>query len=59
MFIIYGSMRFFIEFLHDDNPIQPDGLTVSQNLSIALVIVNLLLIFLFAKMPPDKFPAPN
>ena len=59
MFIIYGSMRFFIEFLRDDNPIQPDGLTVSQNLSIALVIVNLLLIFLFAKMPPDKFPAPN
>jgi len=59
MFIIYGSMRFFIEFLRDDNPIQPDGLTVSQNLSIALVVANLLLIWLFAKMKPDKFPTPN
>jgi phosphatidylglycerol:prolipoprotein diacylglycerol transferase len=59
MFIIYGSMRFFIEFLRDDNPFQFDGLTVSQNLSIALVIGNILLIFLFAKMKPDKFPAPN
>ena len=59
MFIIYGSMRFFIEFLRDDNPIQPDGLTVSQNLSIALVIVNLLLIWLFAKIKPDKLPIPN
>jgi phosphatidylglycerol---prolipoprotein diacylglyceryl transferase len=56
MFVIYGSMRFFIEFLRDDNPIQADGLTVSQNLSIALVIANLLLIWLFAKMKPDKFP---
>jgi phosphatidylglycerol:prolipoprotein diacylglycerol transferase len=55
MFIIYGSMRFFIEFLRDDNPIQADGLTVSQNLCIALVIANLLLIWLFAKMKPDKF----
>ena len=59
MFIIYGSMRFFIEFLRDDNPIQPDGLTVSQNLSIALVLANLFLIWLFAKMKPDKLPAPN
>jgi phosphatidylglycerol:prolipoprotein diacylglycerol transferase len=59
MFIIYGSMRFFIEFLRDDNPIQADGLTVSQNLSIALVIGNILLIWLFAKMKPDKLPAKN
>lgn len=59
MFIIYGAMRFFIEFLRDDNPIQADGLTVSQNLSIALVIVNILLIWLFAKMKPDTFTAEN
>ncbi|MGB8227002.1 MAG: prolipoprotein diacylglyceryl transferase [Sedimentisphaerales bacterium] len=59
MFIIYGSMRFFIEFLRDDNPYGADGLTVSQNLSIMLVIANILLIWLFAKMKQDKFPAPN
>jgi phosphatidylglycerol---prolipoprotein diacylglyceryl transferase len=57
MFIIYGSMRFFIEFLRDDNPFGANGLTVSQNLSITLVIGNILLIWLFAKMKPDKFPA--
>jgi phosphatidylglycerol:prolipoprotein diacylglycerol transferase len=50
MFIIYGAMRFFIEFLRDDNPIQADGLTISQNISIAFVITGLLLIGLFAKM---------
>lgn len=55
MFVIYGTMRFFIEFLRDDNPIQADGLTISQNLSIMLVVVNLGLIFLFAKMKTDNF----
>jgi len=55
MFVIYGTMRFFIEFLRDDNPIQADGLTISQNLSIMLIIVNLGLIILFAKMKPDNF----
>lgn len=59
MFIIYGSMRFFIEFLRDDNPIQADGLTVSQNLSIVLVAASFGLIFLFAKMSPDKFNTQN
>ncbi|MBU1259786.1 MAG: prolipoprotein diacylglyceryl transferase [Planctomycetes bacterium] len=54
MFIVYGFIRFFIEFLRDDNPYQANGLTVSQNLSIAMVIVGLLLTWLFAKMKPDK-----
>ncbi|MGA2915964.1 MAG: prolipoprotein diacylglyceryl transferase family protein [Sedimentisphaerales bacterium] len=53
MFIIYGTMRFFIEFLRDDNPYGADGLTVSQSLGIALVIGNILLIWLFARMSPD------
>jgi len=59
MFIIYGSMRFFLEFLRDDNPIQADGLTVSQNLSIILVAVSFGLIWLFTKMKPDKFVVGN
>jgi phosphatidylglycerol:prolipoprotein diacylglycerol transferase len=59
MFIIYGSMRFFLEFLRDDNPIQADGLTVSQNLSIVLVAVSFGLIWLFTKMKPDKFVVGN
>jgi len=55
MFVYYGIVRFFVEFLRDDNPIQFDGLTVSQNLSIILIVVNLGLILLFAKMKPDNF----
>lgn len=54
MFIYYGTVRFFVEFLRDDNPIQSDGLTISQNLSIMLIIVNLGLVLLFAKMKPDN-----
>ncbi|MEN6386910.1 MAG: prolipoprotein diacylglyceryl transferase [Phycisphaerales bacterium] len=59
MFIYYGIMRFFIEFIRDDNPIQSDGLTISQNLSIAIVVVNLALILLFAKMKSDKLTFQN
>jgi phosphatidylglycerol:prolipoprotein diacylglycerol transferase len=57
MFISYGFIRFFIEFLRDDNPIQADGLTISQNMGIALVIGGFLLIRLFARMSqtPQSF----
>jgi len=54
MFVIYGIMRFFIEFLRDDNPFQANGLTISQNLSIAMVLGGFLLIWLFGKAKPDK-----
>ncbi len=54
MFIIYGSVRFFIEFLRDDNPFQADGLTISQNLSIILVTASLVLVRLFAKMKSGR-----
>ncbi|MDP2933410.1 MAG: prolipoprotein diacylglyceryl transferase, partial [bacterium] len=54
MFVIYGIMRFFIEFLRDDNPFQANGLTISQNLSIAMVLGGFLLIWLFGKTKPDK-----
>ncbi len=50
MFTIYGSARFFNEFLRDDNPYEFDGLTISQNLCIVLVIGSFLLIWLFARM---------
>ncbi|MFA5293585.1 MAG: prolipoprotein diacylglyceryl transferase [Phycisphaerae bacterium] len=54
MFIVYGIMRFFIEFLRDDNPFQANGLTISQNLSIAMLLGGFLLIWLFGKAKPDK-----
>ena len=55
MFIVYGFMRFFMEFLRDDNPFGADKLTISQNLSIGMEVVGFLLIWLFGKMKPDKF----
>jgi len=50
MFILYGIGRFFIEFVRDDNPIEFDGLTVSQNISIALVVLGVVLMVVFEKM---------
>jgi phosphatidylglycerol:prolipoprotein diacylglycerol transferase len=55
MFIVYGIMRFFMEFLRDDNPFGADKLTISQNLSIGMEVVGFFLIWLFGKMRPDKF----
>jgi phosphatidylglycerol:prolipoprotein diacylglycerol transferase len=54
LFIIYGTTRFFIEFLRDDNPIGADGLTISQNLSIVLFVLSIFLIIIFGKMKQDK-----
>jgi phosphatidylglycerol:prolipoprotein diacylglycerol transferase len=53
MFIIYGITRFFIEFLRDDNPFGFDGLTISQNIGIAMVVFGVLLMIIFEKMKPD------
>ncbi|MCK4914129.1 MAG: prolipoprotein diacylglyceryl transferase [Planctomycetes bacterium] len=53
MFILYGLGRFFIEFLRDDNPIEFDGITISQNISIALVVLGIVLMIIFGKMKQD------
>lgn len=56
MFILYGIMRFFIEFLRDDNPFEYGrwafykGATVSQNLGIYMVILGFVLMLIFQKM---------
>ena len=52
MFIIYGIARFFIELLRDDNPFEFDGLTISQNISIAMIILGAVLIVVFQKIKP-------
>ncbi len=53
MFIIYGISRFLMEFLRDDNPFEFDGLTISQNIGIAMVVFGVLLMIIFEKMKPD------
>jgi phosphatidylglycerol:prolipoprotein diacylglycerol transferase len=49
MFILYGIMRFFLELLRDDNPFEFDGLTISQNISIVMIIAGSILIVVFQK----------
>jgi len=65
MFIVYGVARFFMEFLRDDNPFEHGpwtmrviyviyrGGTVSQNISIYLVLLGLILMVVFAGLKSD------
>ena len=59
MFILYGCVRFFEEFLRDDNPFEYGrwiiykGGTVSQNLSIYMVIFGVVMMLIFQKLPAD------
>jgi len=50
MFVLYGITRFFMEFLRDDNPFEFDGLTISQNISIAMIILGAVLIVIFQRI---------
>ncbi|MCP4611496.1 MAG: prolipoprotein diacylglyceryl transferase [Planctomycetes bacterium] len=52
MFILYGITRFFMELLRDDNPFEFDGLTISQNISIGMIILGAVLIVVFQKYEP-------
>ena len=60
MLILYGFLRFFIEFLRDDNPFEYawwaiyKGGTVSQNISIYMVIMGIVLLVLFEKIKPKE-----
>jgi phosphatidylglycerol---prolipoprotein diacylglyceryl transferase len=60
MFILYGFVRFFEEFLRDDNPFEYSswmiykGGTISQNLSIYMLIFGLVLMLIFQTLPADK-----
>jgi phosphatidylglycerol:prolipoprotein diacylglycerol transferase len=60
MFILYAIARFFEEFLRDDNPFEfgwwivYKGGTISQNLSIYMFILGVILMLAFQKMRPDN-----
>ena len=57
-FILYGTTRFLIEYLRDDNPFEYawwaiyKGGTVSQNMSIYLVVLGVVLMIVFGIMKP-------
>ncbi|MGA2094126.1 MAG: prolipoprotein diacylglyceryl transferase family protein, partial [Sedimentisphaerales bacterium] len=56
MLILYGLVRFFEEFLRDDSPFETawwmihKGWTISQNLSIYMVILGAVLIVIFQSL---------
>jgi len=50
MFIVYGITRFLMEYLRDDNPFEFDGLTISQNIGIAMVVLGVILMAIFNAM---------
>ncbi len=58
MLILYGSTRFGLEMLRDDNPLEQawwaiyKGATVSQNISIYLVITGIALMAIMTKFKP-------
>jgi len=43
MLIVYGASRYLLELLRDDNPFEFDGLTISQNLGIAMIVLGAVL----------------
>ncbi|MBN1436445.1 MAG: prolipoprotein diacylglyceryl transferase [Sedimentisphaerales bacterium] len=44
MMIMYGSTRFIIELLRIDNPLEFDGMTISQNLGILAVVAGIVML---------------
>ncbi|MBN2455225.1 MAG: prolipoprotein diacylglyceryl transferase [Sedimentisphaerales bacterium] len=60
VFILYGIARFFIEFVRDDNPFEYGwwtiykGGTISQNLSVYIVIAGVVLMVIFNARKPQK-----
>ncbi|MBN1764844.1 MAG: prolipoprotein diacylglyceryl transferase [Sedimentisphaerales bacterium] len=52
MLIIYGTMRFFLEFLRADNPLEFDGLTISQNLGIMAILTGIIMLLVLKRRRP-------
>ncbi len=64
-FILYGITRFLLEYVRDDNPFEYawwaiyKGGTVSQNLSIFLVIFGVVLMAVFQVIKPNALATEN
>jgi phosphatidylglycerol:prolipoprotein diacylglycerol transferase len=60
MFVLYGIVRFFEEYLRDDNPFETawwaiyKGGTISQNLSIYMVAAGIVLMLIFQTITAGK-----
>ena len=62
LFILYSTMRFWDEFLRDDNPFEYawwmlyKGGTISQNLAIYMFIFGIIALLIFQKAKPEPLP---
>jgi prolipoprotein diacylglyceryltransferase len=54
MFVLYGIFRFLVESLRDDNPFEFKGMTVSQIISIGLIVAGVILLAIFHKTPASQ-----
>ena len=60
MFILYGSVRFWLETLRDDNPFETawwaiyKGGTVSQNIGIYMIVVGFIMLMIFATRKSEQ-----
>lgn len=59
MFILYGPARIFFESLRDDNPYEMSGLTISQIISIGLLVLGIVLFAVFTFAKSDKIMLNN
>ena len=54
MLIIYGMVRFFLEFFRDDYPYKFDSITIPQCQAVAMIIGGAVLMTIFQKLQSDK-----
>jgi phosphatidylglycerol:prolipoprotein diacylglycerol transferase len=52
MFILYGVGRFCLELIRDDNPFGLNGLTVSQNLGLVMIVGGIVQMVVYGRMKP-------
>jgi phosphatidylglycerol:prolipoprotein diacylglycerol transferase len=54
MFVLYGVGRFTIEFFRGDNPYEFDGITISQNIALLMIVAGVVFGIMFTKIKKDK-----
>jgi len=59
MLIVYGCMRFPLEFVRDDNPYERWGLTVSQLIALGMILFGSALMLLVQWMRAEKPESPR
>jgi phosphatidylglycerol:prolipoprotein diacylglycerol transferase len=50
MLMLYGTMRFFNEILRDDNPLEFNHLTISQNIAIGMIVMGVITLVVCSRM---------